>query len=120
MQGIQKNYDDLINAILLTAYEDIMHNIRRRDRQIQKARKAWSQPVLEKALMDAEICDSRIKWLEGWCRETIPAWRDIDPDKFIKWAHDEAHSNTRRKRSSSLIHYAFEWSVPGLRKWRQK
>ena len=72
----QAAYDALLAGIFHKAYEDLVT-------AYQKQKRANTTRKQETAAAAA-------RYLETWLRNTMPNWLELDPEKVIKWAKEEA------------------------------
>lgn len=76
MSKTQAGYDALIAGIFHQVYEDLVTAYRKQKRA-NTTRKQ-------------ETAAATVRYLETWLRSTMPNWLDMDPEKVIKWAKEEA------------------------------
>lgn len=76
MSKTQAGYDALLAGIFHKAYEDLVTAYRKQKRA-NTTRKQ-------------ETAAAAARYLETWLRNTMPNWLELDPEKVIKWAKEEA------------------------------
>ena len=86
MDSIQGSYDALLAAVFKNAYDELVENIRKAKREEERKAKA---PTLQ-----MRAACSRIIYIEKWILDAAPNWINIDAEKIIKWAHEEAGDET--------------------------
>ena len=86
----QANYDELIATVFKNAYDELVVLIRKAKREEEKKITAPTTRMREENGRKYRNICSRIVYIEGWIRKTMPQWLDISPEQFIRWAHKEA------------------------------
>ncbi len=92
--SIDQAYDNLINAVFVQAYDDLVRTIRKACRLLAVAKNEkrtmlkWSiQDEASRYMRDANS-------LKKWFRDVMPCWRDIDPQRVIDQAYKECEHDT--------------------------
>jgi hypothetical protein len=83
-------YKNLLAAIFERAFYDLVYAIRAEERLRKQKETAPTQRMAEDLAPRHRCAAQAVKDLENWCKEVMPAWLDIAPDTFIRWAHEEA------------------------------
>ena len=94
MDAIQAGYDALIAAVFKNAYDELVQNIRKARREEERKAKAPTAQMREENSRRYRAACSRIIYIEKWIRDAAPNWINIDAEKIIKWAHEEAGDET--------------------------
>lgn len=90
----QANYDELIAAVFKNAYDELVVLIRKAKREEEKKITAPTTRMREENSRRYRTACSRIIYNEKWIRDAAPNWINIDAEKIIKWAHEEAGDET--------------------------
>lgn len=95
MDEIQRGYDDAINRVIELTYLDLVDAMIERRETEKKMRDAPNEHLKmywkderEKAQKEVE------KWSE-WFLVVIPRYRNLDGERFVKWAAEEAEQYER-------------------------
>ena len=87
---LQKNYDDLINAVFEATYDDLIVAFRKRNRALKKIRSAETEHKRKDAEFDLRCAEKKIDFYVDWLRAVLPQWRDLDANKIIDRAEEVA------------------------------
>lgn len=74
----QAGYDALLAGIFHKAYEDLVT--------------AYQKQKRANTTRKQETAAAKARYLETWLRSTMPNWLELDPEKVIKWAKEEAEN----------------------------
>lgn len=94
MDSIQAGYDALVAAVFKNAYDELVEKIQKARREEAKKAKAPTLQMREENSGRYRAACSRIVYIEKWIRDAVPNWINIDAEKIIKWAHEEAGDET--------------------------
>ena len=83
-------YQKFLVAIFKETYDEIVSDLRKAEREKRRAETAPTTDMASQNKRTYQLKMIHVKYLEDWIRDVMPAYLDIDPDKFIAWAHEEA------------------------------
>lgn len=89
---VQVAYDELIAGIFKKAFDDLVAALRTARREELK-RKNWKFNPEEMTAKE-RTAKSSAAYLEQFIRDVMPNWLEIDPERFIRWEHEEAGNET--------------------------
>lgn len=92
MNEVHQAYNNLVAEVFHKAYDDLVEEIRRKKAAEQKLKKAPSATLADDCRKKTQSIQSSIDHLERWIWIAMPQWLDIDPGKFVGWAHREAET----------------------------
>ena len=101
MAALTDGYKKLLAAIFERAYIDLVSSIRKAERFEKRKNDTLARYLGEKDERRYKDAMSTVTFLETWIRAVMPAWLDIDPESYIRWAHEEAQKPMRRRRSEA-------------------
>lgn len=86
-------YDDLVNAVFSQAYEDLVYSIEQEARSRRKLQYGGlGIGAYRDTIQEVKRYRHDMEQLEKWFREVLPNWRDINPERIIKQAHQEVQN----------------------------
>ena len=86
-------YENLVNAVFIQAYNDLVAAIRKAYRHKAKARSAPVSLIANDEHDKAKRAMKSAVYLADWMRDALPAWRDLDAQKIIDRAYKEAEGD---------------------------
>ena len=95
MDSIQMAYDDLINRVIEVTYLDLVNEMIER-RKVEKNEKAAPNETIKMYWRrEKEKAQKEIEKLTEWFIVVIPRYRNLDGERFAKWAAQEADEYER-------------------------
>lgn len=90
MDDLQKNYDDLINAVFEATYDDLVEAIKKKNNAELRMKKADTEHRRKDAEYDLRCAEKKVEFYIDWLKEVLPQWRDVDAEKIINRAKEVA------------------------------
>ena len=95
MDDIQIAYDDMLNRVIELTYLDLVSAFIERNGAKRKVSLAENEPMKIYWNNEVEKAQKEIEKLSEWFIVVIPRYRDLDGERFVKWASEEADEYAR-------------------------